>query len=214
VIKDYSLLEKTCYDAYQISLDGLKRSHEIIRGENTFKHVIGTLDYLKSKNRKIIISTMIHTYNINEFEEMKRLIEKYDPVEWAIDLPSVRGNLSSNSSILPELKVAAELLNYRFGGSYHIDTDDDLICGSHNAYILPNGDICKCGFYEDKPFGNLSDSLPNAWVGHNLDKISSLPLCAECNHVVDCKGGCRYRASGNFPDYLMCEYFKIQEDKK
>jgi len=103
---------------------------------------------------------------------------------------------------------AAKYLSYGFGSGAHESTGDHT-CGSHMCSVSPEGSVSKCGFFEDRPAGDVND-LRSAWEGlcrkylFTLDELE----CRDCTKIHECRGGCRFRAEryrGMYaPDPVMC----------
>ena len=94
--------------------------------------------------------------------------------------------------------AAKALKEYGWGHTFE-DSSNIYACGAHLAAIMSNGDVAKCGFFEDNPVGNINrDPLLSCWeqIKDNwiwgLDALNCREL--DCPHLADCKGGCRFRA--------------------
>jgi radical SAM protein with 4Fe4S-binding SPASM domain len=193
----------------QISLDGMKSGHELIRGKDTFDKTVENIREAR-KWLDVSIATMIHSGNMNEFPSLERLVVELGAKEWTLDFLTLKGTLVNNPSLIPPADKAIKIFqNYGFGEGTHSATEN-LSCGSHLCSILPDGSIAKCGFIE-KPVGNIRDmSLLDGWERVVKDYLPSLNdlECRDCMYLKECKGGCRYRAEieGDFlgKDLLMC----------
>jgi radical SAM protein with 4Fe4S-binding SPASM domain len=195
-------------DEVQISLDGLEKGHEILRGPNTYQKTISALQAIQEVGLDISIATMLHPFNLDEIPLLAQQLEAYTLKEWSIDLPIVTGRLKKNKPLILSVEQAAPYLSYRFGASYH-DSEEGYCCGYHLATIMPNGQVCQCGFFADRPVGHINEGLINCW-----QRIKHIPLaqlqCSDCPYLLDCRGGCRYRANcWNGPDPLMCTLFGV-----
>ncbi|HBA26246.1 MAG TPA: hypothetical protein DCY98_02440 [Nitrospinae bacterium] len=74
--------------------------------------------------------------------------------------------------------------------------------------IMPNGKVCKCGFYEDRPLGNIEEGLKNCWERNYHMPLKDLQ-CHDCIYIKECQGGCRFRAdTSTSPDPVMCALYK------
>ncbi len=191
----------------QISLDGLEKGHESLRGKGSFEKTLAGIKNA-SKYLDVSIATMVHEHNLSEFEELEKLIETLGANEWNLDVPSLAGNASAD--VIPPAQEAAEIFRrYGFGTGVH-EGDSGYSCGSHICTIDIDGGVSKCGFFEDV-VGNIGDEdLLNLWkrvVKKYTPKVEELE-CRDCQVVEECRGGCRYRAqvSGSFlgRDPFMC----------
>jgi radical SAM protein with 4Fe4S-binding SPASM domain len=191
----------------QISLDGMKKGHEYLRGKGTFEK---TVDGIKNaaKVLDVNIATMVHSGNLREFEELNEFVHSVGVNEWNLDVPSIAGN--ATKSIVPSYPEVAEIFKrYGFGAGVH-EGDQGYSCGSHICTVDINGGVSKCGFFAEE-VGNIKDEdLITLWkrvVKKYTPPIDTLKCCA-CNVIEECRGGCRYRAlvSGDFlgKDAFMC----------
>jgi radical SAM protein with 4Fe4S-binding SPASM domain len=205
--KDAAKQLSGCVDEVQVSIDGIN-SHDALRGKGSYERSMRGISSLKKAGIPVSIATMIHTFNAGEFHGMERLFSDMDIISWSVDVPCVTGALAQNKEYALPAKEAAGYLKYGFGAGAHESTGDHT-CGSHMCSVSPDGQVSKCGFFEDEPVGSVND-LPLAWEKlcrnylWTLDKLD----CHDCKLIHDCRGGCRFRAkqyNGIFaPDPLMC----------
>jgi len=199
-------------DEIQFSLDGWKKGHEILRGKGSFDKVINAIQTARDAKIQISIATMVHRGNLGEFEQMKRFITDIDACEWGIDALCLSGNLNEHEHLIVSPKEAASMMRYAFGGGYH-GPSDGFACGRHLMTVLPSGMGVKCGFYEDLILGDARKSLKECWLN-----LKHLPLnelsCNQCEHILDCAGGCRFRAPNLLsPDPYMCAFYEVHSEK-
>lgn len=201
----------TNIDEIQVSIDGMEKGHNILRGEGTFQKIISGITRIKQKtNKKLSFATMVHKKNINEFKSLSKLIKSFEAKEWGIDYPVFTGFFQDNKALYPSLSDAIKVMKHRFGASYHFTNEDnDYACGIHTMTLLPNGNFVACSFFPDKFFGTIDDGLEVALKNRSFFKLSDIKECLDCTYLRICKGGCRYRA-GNIAkkDPLMCKIYK------
>jgi len=191
----------------QISIDGI-RSHDLLRGKGSFARSMKGISNLNESGIPVSIATMVHKFNIDEFDEMEKLFSKRGAISWSVDVPCIVGKLCENMDFVLDLKEAAKFLKYGFGAGAHESTGD-YTCGSHLCSVAPDGSVSKCGFFENEPAGDVNH-LKLAW--ENICKSSLWKLdeleCKDCPVLHECKGGCRFRAKQYkgllAPDPLMC----------
>lgn len=198
-----------CVHCLQISLDGMQRGHEFLRGEGSF---LKTIQGIKSaaKYLPVSIATMIHSRNLDEFEEMAILVEELGAKEWLLDVPSPAGSAKENEEIIPDYVDAIKILkSYGFGYDTH-SGDEEYSCGSHLCSVHVDGSVSKCGFFRDAVGSAAEKPLELCWrkvVAWYTPKTKELE-CSECKALEECRGGCRYRALVNkglySKDLLMC----------
>src|SRR3990167_6456445 len=79
----------------QVSLDGLEDGHDTLRGKGSYKRAINAIKYVKEAGIDLSAATMVHQYNLNDFQKMSELLKSYNVREWGIDVPLQTGNLKS-----------------------------------------------------------------------------------------------------------------------
>ena len=195
----------------QISLDGWEISHDKLRGKNSFRKAIDGIYLLKEAGIEISVATIIHRYNIKDFQRLEKFVHEIDAESWNIDFLCDEGNLKVNKDFFLPYEDASPFLNFAFGKNFH-SSSDDYACGAHLACITPKGNICKCGYFENEPVGNVEEGLRLCW--EKLPHIKLNELECDCNYLEECRGGCRYRAllSGNIlsKDPAKCAFYRIK----
>ena len=191
----------------QVSLDGLKDGHDTLRGKGSFKRAITAMKSVKEAGIDLSAATMVHPYNLNDFQKMADLFNSYNVREWGIDVPLQTGNLKSAKDFIVSPEKGGEYLKFAYGGSYH-GGSEGYVCGRHICTIMPSGKVCKCGFYEDRPLGNIEEGLRNCWERNYHMPLKDLQ-CHDCIYIEECQGGCRFRAeTPTSPDPVMCALYK------
>ncbi len=197
----------------QISLDGLEAGHDMLRGKGCFKMATRGIKNAV-RYMPVSVATIIHAGNLGEFEKLGKFLEGLGVSEWSLDIPTPTGNMAENLALLPEMDEAVRIYKrYGFTSGVH-QGDEDLSCGSHICSINVHGDVTKCGFFST-PVGNIrSSTLMDCWRRITRDYIPKLEEleCRECKYLLECRGGCRYRASldtgflGNDP--FLCRIYE------
>jgi MoaA/NifB/PqqE/SkfB family radical SAM enzyme len=129
----------------QVSIDGIY-SHEMLRGKGSYARSMAGISNLIKSGLPVSIATMIHRFNVNEFEEMEKLFLSLGIVSWSVDVPCITGALAENQEFVLDMKDAALYLKYGFGAGSHESTGD-YTCGSHMCSVSPDGSVSKCGFF-------------------------------------------------------------------
>jgi radical SAM protein with 4Fe4S-binding SPASM domain len=198
-------------DEVQISIDGID-SNDKIRGEGSFEKAIDAVKILVERGMTVTVATMVHSSNIDEFEDMDRLFREIGVKRWLIDYPSITGELQNNLELLADVKRAAGIISkFSYGETGH-KSHGEYSCGSHMCSSDTTGNISRCGFFE--PVGNVREGLMKCWEKLNREYLWRLnELKCSCSVLESCKGGCRFRASsfGDIlgPDPVMCEIAKM-----
>lgn len=194
-------------DELQFSLDGWRIGHEMLRGTGTFELTIQGIHAARKANIPVSIATMIHRYNLDEFDTLWRFVQETGVIAWGIDAMCIAGSLKQNHDIIVPYEQAAPFMHYAFGRAYH-GSSDGFACGRHCMTVLPTGQAVKCGFYEEAPLGDARTSLTGC--RRNLKHIPLDRLeCKGCEMINDCAGGCRFRAPHpHAPDPVMCTFYR------
>jgi radical SAM protein with 4Fe4S-binding SPASM domain len=189
----------------QVSLDGMKEGHEMLRGRGTFRKALKAIDHLQEAGIQLSVATMIHKGNSKEFDSLAGLLESKGIREWNVDVPCMEGRLKENGSLCPSPAEAGPLLNYGFGGGMHA-SKESYGCGAHLCAIIPTGYLAKCGLFAQTPVGFIDEGLRFCW--ERVPRIQLKELTCNCSELEECRGGCRYRAKleGGIldPDVFQC----------
>ncbi len=180
----------------QISVDGLKNAHDSLRGKGSFKSAIKAIRLAADSGFEVSVSTMIHSRNLNDFEEMDSLFKGLGIKDWTVDIPCRTGRIEKNPEFFVNPASGGKYLNFGYSSGLH-DSSPGFACGLHLACVNADGKISKCSFYSDKPSGTVKDGLLKSWK--KIKPIRLQELECKCEHIDLCRGGCRYRAelSGN-----------------
>ena len=189
----------------QVSLDGMKEGHELLRGRGTFRKALKAIDHLQEAGIQLSVATRIHKGNLKEFDSLAGLLESKGIREWNVDVPCMEGRLKENENLCPSPAEAGPLLNYGFGGGMHA-SKENYGCGAHLCAIMSSGHVAKCGLFAQTPVGVIDEGLRACW--ERVPRIQLKELTCNCSVLEECRGGCRYRAKleGGIldPDVFQC----------
>ncbi len=188
---DPPAVERLRAQEVQVSLDGIGDSHEALRGRGTYSKTLRGIENLVQCGVDVSIATMVHAGNIREFDRLEEIVRNVGAKEWNIDVPSRAGRWKHSPTEFG-VEQLGSVLTKGFGGGSHHSADGDWACGAHLCAVMANGNICKCGFYQNSPVGNITDGLANGW--RNIPRTKLGQLRCDCEILQDCRGGCRYRA--------------------
>ncbi len=199
------------FQEVQISIDGTEAGHDFMRGKGCFKEALRGLENLKYAESDVSVATMVHQRNIEELDALETLVRSFGAVSWTLDVPCESGRLADGAdTVMPDLAEAAREMDRAFGSEQH-EPSGDHACGAHLALVKPDGDMVKCGFYEDVSGGSIERGLREAWL--RLPRMRICELDCYCDHLQECGGGCRFRAETHFgrngPDPLKCIQFGV-----
>jgi radical SAM protein with 4Fe4S-binding SPASM domain len=194
----------------QVSLDGLEKGHDFMRGSGHFKESLFGVQNLIKAGKRVSIATMVHKNNLDEFEEMEKLLMDYGVEKWIITSPCNTGRWENNSEYGVDVKTAAPIIR-RYSRNVEGPHKSTTIyaCGTHMIAVMPDGTYSSCPVLRDSLGKANETSLADAWKSKKRIKIDELSDCKSCETIESCKGGCRYNAmeNGNIygKDPLACE---------
>ncbi len=186
-----NLLSSLKVDEIQISIDGLERGHDAIRGNGTFERSLQALQLALDAGFDVSVSTMVHRGNLGDFDAMERLLKKLGIKDWTVDVPCLAGRFKENAEFLVSPEEGGKYLGYGFGSGLHASAQG-YGCGLHLMSVMANGKIAKCSFYEDQAAGTVDEGLRTVWK--RIEPVRMKDLACDCDYVDVCRGGCRYRA--------------------
>jgi radical SAM protein with 4Fe4S-binding SPASM domain len=175
----------------QVSVDGMKKGHESIRGEGTFEKTLQAIDHLRNVNIRVSVATMIHRRNLKEFDKLASLIQSKNIGEWNVDIPCIAGRMEENKDFWVSPSEAGSFLQYGYGGGLH-SSEKNATCGAHLCAILPNSRVAKCGLFSEESVGSIDEGLRVCW--ERIPRIQLKELTCNCAEIEECRGGCRFRA--------------------
>jgi len=187
---DKTLLKGLHVDELQISIDGLQKAHDRLRGKGSFQKAMDAVHLCSDMGFAVSIATMVHANNLNDFEYMERLFREIGVKDWTVDVPCISGRLTGNKDLHVSPETGGKYLKYGFGQGLH-GGSEGFGCGLHLISVMANGNVAKCTFYSDKCVGTLHDGLRECWGRISPVRLDSL-VC-DCAHRESCRGGCRYR---------------------
>jgi radical SAM protein with 4Fe4S-binding SPASM domain len=204
---DAAVARRLAFHEVQISLDGMEAGHDALRGPGSFERAMGGLRAAAAAGLQVSVATMVHSANLDQFDDMAALMDELGVIEWGIDAPCLTGSDTKNLAVSPARAAAA--MAFGFGGAYHGAGGQGFACGRHLATVTPEGMVAPCGFYE--PLGPVEEGLARVWSRRKWLRLDELE-CAGCPHLDECGGGCRFRAgSPKGRDPVMCAVYNREE---
>jgi len=194
----------------QVSLDGMKASHDALRGEGSYRKTIRGIENITAAGIHVSAATMVTRANMHDFDRLQGLVESLGITEWSVDVPSPAGRLLHNPGLILPPEEAAPYLSYGFGGGLH-EGPAGYGCGAHLCAVGTSGQVAKCGYYLEAPVGNVSEGLRDCW--ERVAPVTLDSLDCDCAHKDECKGGCRFRAASytgeHGPDPVRCHQMGV-----
>lgn len=215
-----------------MSLDGLEKTHDKIRGvKGSYRKVLDSIDLLREQGIQTTVITTVSKINFDDLPEMKNVIFKRG-VNWQIQVAMPFGNFKKEQMLSKEefysvaLFIAAERIKTSF--------DDLPVIGAHcfgyNSKLLPgckswkgctagissigltsDGGLAGCLSMGNNRFieGNIREqSLKEIWNDENKfsynRKFTKEKLGPNCK---DCKYGVKCRGGCNAMSYTITNNF-------
>ncbi len=203
---------------FQISLDGLKEHHDIIRGEGCFNKTMNCIELLRNNMVPFYFHTLIHKYNYNEINDIIDFARNSGAymLDFTFLKKKGRGKTNYNDLSLPidqqvaliqrmnieKYKLSSEkfIINFPsvFYGICPIFTDDKQ--SDVFARIDVNGNVFACQNFEGtcNALGNIliediSEIVTDERIAHQKEMLKknaeNLP-CSSCIINSFCGKGC------------------------
>ena len=185
------LLGRLNADEIQISIDGLEKAHDALRGKGTFSKAVGAVKLAKKMGLEVSVATMVHAKNLGDFDAMEKLFAGLEIRDWTVDVPCITGRLESSTEFQVPPEVGGKYLRYGYGQGLHSGAPG-FGCGLHLLSVMADGKVTKCTFYADRPVGHITEGLRECW--EKIVPITLKDLACDCEYLEACRGGCRYRA--------------------
>ena len=211
---------KACgVDYVQVSLDGMRETHDAIRGEGSFDAAMQGIRWLRSEDIFTTVSFTAQQANVKDFAKLAKLCRDADVGKLWFDRVVVpagedRGQLSLTARQCQGLFRKAARLS-RTTPARCIRALQFLECegapvysctaGSRLLAVLANGDVMACrrlpivlGNVREQDLASIYFTSPDAIA---LREGSAPAACSSCAHVSACGGGAKciaYARTGNY----------------
>ena len=182
---DASLIEraeKAGVNTLAISIDGTEKTHDFIRREGAFQRAMNGLDLIRKSKIHSAVITTINSENINELEDLKKILISHGVEKWQVQIGLPMGNLSHNKNLVAPPEMVNQVIDFAYETTKNkegiqIDLADCLgyfnakeayvrqavtgeegypwtgcNAGKYNFGILNNGDILGCTSIRDREF--------------------------------------------------------------
>lgn len=209
-------MKKTGMTTISISLDGLEQSHDEFRGvKGSYLKIIENIKKLKETNflKYLQVTTVVNRLNINELEELYRIMQELKIDSWRIVNMDPIGRAENNKELalnkeeyrylidFIKIKRKEAKFNVTYGCSHFLGLKFEkevrnhmffCVAGFTTGSILYNGDIYVCPDIERRKElvqGNVrTDDFVDVWENkfkwfRDLNKLK----CKECENCKDWK---------------------------
>jgi radical SAM protein with 4Fe4S-binding SPASM domain len=188
----------------QISLDGLRDSHEALRGPGTFGKALRAIEAARAAGLEVSVATMAHSGNLHELPALECLLRDLGVSTWSVDVPVLTRGAAK--TLVPPPERAGKALAFGFGKRASHGSQEGYACGLNLMSVSAKGEAARCSFY--RPVGNvLKEGLLPCWQRIRPLRLSEL-RCRHCPHLQQCRGGCRYRAESLGQDPLSKDLYR------
>lgn len=113
-----------------ISLDGLPSTHDDIRKQGAFDHVMKALDALNNNGMPSVICTSINTKNIQELPELLEILVAKKVQRWQFQIASPMGNLLDHKELIISPSQVDDIIDFAYDTIHNypiiIDLADDI----------------------------------------------------------------------------------------
>jgi radical SAM protein with 4Fe4S-binding SPASM domain len=186
-----AMLRRLHVDEIQVSIDGLEKAHDALRGAGTFKKAVAAVRHALEQGFEVSVATMVHAKNLDDFDEMEKLFRELGIRDWTVDVPCITGRLKTSSEFQVSPEAGGKYLRYGYGAGLHTG-ETGFGCGLHLLSVMADGKVTKCTFYADRPVGSIKEGLRQCW--ERTVPVTLKDLTCDCEYLESCRGGCRYRA--------------------
>lgn len=198
-------------EKYQLSIDGMRETHDSIRKPGSFDSTIEKIDILKRNAIRVAVMTTVSGTNINEIPDIIDLVvdkgvdvfafgrycptsdEKsthISPIEYRDFLDRIWKKFEQHkeSSTIFNLKDHLWTLFLYEKGLFKIpaDSDPDAIydgchCGDCHFTILPDGNVMACRRFESIVGNIFNQPLLELWTSNKMDYYRQYDKSEKCS---------------------------------
>jgi len=171
-------------DDIWLSLDGIGKTHDIIRGiDGTFSKIEKNIEYLNSREDRpnLIINTVVNKYNVEEISKIVELAEEWKATQLMFhhvidvkdDVHTKQFSSEEDLSTMMIDEIVSDIPTYvdpwlLSGGLSREDRKGCLILYT-NVMINPSGEVVPCGIFDNVVLGNLlREDFENIWNGDKM----------------------------------------------
>lgn len=169
------------FHAYQVSVDGMRDSHDFFRGQGSFDYAIQAIELLKKANATVTVATSMHMRAKPDIPKLGDLVRSLEVDGWIMSNPLRVGYWEENADKLGlDVEESDNLFStYAFGVPRHQKTDG-LACDSNICSIDGDGRVYSCVLLNEKSMGSIDEDLARVWQRHPaLQPGGGCTLCSQ-----------------------------------
>ena len=207
----------------QISLDGIEKTHNKIRGKSSFKKAINGIKVAHKYGLRVSVHMVINKKNINEVEDVLKILKALDvnEVSFSLFVPTGREISLKNLVLSPietrKLFINLEKFSYRYKRPKilkHrplwclVNKREGGVCDFYSGVcLMSNGDLYPCSRLPIS-IGNIrTQGILEIWHNSDFMRLHKNPenlkgRCRNCPFLNQCRG-CRAMAFAYYNDSLM-----------
>lgn len=220
-------IKKYGVNSVQISLDGLKETHENQRGViGCFDKTLRGIEYLLEEQIPVTVNTLVSQHNREEIRDIVQLLIQMSVREFRISRLILMGRGADlHEEVLTPLQthdLIKEILELRkcYMGTITITPDECMSflgkeiteyglswygcpAGRTECAVDAAGNIYPCVFLACDEFcmGNLfTSSFDEIWYSDSFDTFRKIESTCSCSIADFCKGGCAAAAYARYGD--------------
>ena len=196
---------------YQLSIDGMERTHDSIRARGSFKDTIEKISVIKKAGMKCHIMTTISKTNMYELLEIIDLVVTNDVDVFSFARHCKEKNEKGDTILPDEYRDLLDKCYKKFDecsgchttfslkdhlwtlylyeeGLFTIDEnlDKDIIydgcnCGNCHMTILPTGDVYACRRFSSKVGNVFQDNMYDIFIGYEMENYRNFDRFEKCS---------------------------------
>lgn len=218
--------------AYQLSLDGLEKTHDDIRQKNSFNETIQAIKILNSSGIRTVVMSTVSDKNLEELPDLVDIVAKeevvvygfarYCPVNGSsfrdfLSPLKYRNFLSRMWQKFKEFETSRTKFTFKDhlwklwfyeNGLLDVRKEDIVLdgcsCGISHMTLLPDGTVYACRRF-DSPVGNIfQSSFEDVFLGKEMEKYREIHNLSGCNtcFLKNYCRGCHAVSYGTYGDYF------------
>ena len=198
----------------QMSLDGLKDTHDKLRGKNAYDKVLNNLSLLSSVSSHINISTTVTPENLQSIVELGSVLNNYKFRHWKVSPVQVEDPLNDRiidyrewnffvDELLKHCKYSVLIQKFfdfelydKFLATKHNTKNVPIYncgIGKYKIYISPTFNVYPCSCMDDSIGNVLEEDFLSIYKKLNIlgdIKVDKKSPCFTCKYLSICNGGC------------------------